>query len=72
MSVGVCFGVQSTGNGELTVVNGVRGFRLGLCFRKLHLIRGTSLLSGMRKRERKGVRNCCQFVAIKHRDRDER
>lgn len=36
------------------VVNGVRGFRFGLCFLRLHLIRGGSLLSGStKKRENK-------------------
>lgn len=31
------------------VVKGVRGLRLGLCFRRLHLIRGGSLLSAIEK-----------------------
>lgn len=33
------------------VVNGVRGFRLGLCFLRLHLMRGGSLLSVKEKND---------------------
>lgn len=33
----------------LTVVKGVLGLRFGLCFRRLHLIRGTSLFSVKKK-----------------------
>lgn len=34
-------------------MNGVRGFRFGLCFRRLHLIRGTSLPSKQLKADKK-------------------